>query len=137
MKKLLIENAQQYHINRVVGNANFDFFLYGPEEMNVSDGYHTFDELYDHRITLWITLCKYLKEKGAPIYRSKKHSDGNLCFGTDTQFILGLDEEKGKQISYHIPIERWDETEFAETLEKAPEWDGHTSSDVLERLKKL
>jgi len=24
----------------------------------ISDGYHTFDELYDHRITLWIALCR-------------------------------------------------------------------------------
>ncbi len=24
------------------------------------DGYHTFDELYDHRITLYISLCKQI-----------------------------------------------------------------------------
>lgn len=71
------------------------------------------------------------------IWRSKNHSDGEICFGTGTQFVLGIEKEKGKQITYHIPIERWDETDFAETLEIAPEWDGHSSNDVLERLKSL
>jgi hypothetical protein len=50
---------------------------------------------------------------------------------------MGIGKEKGKQISYHLPLSRWDETYFAETLDKAPEWDGHTSADVLERLKTL
>lgn len=113
------------------------------------DGYHTFDELYDHRVTLYIAFCKvsllYKNEvsqdvqKGEHplIWRSKYHSDGELCFGTGTQFVLGINNKPGRQVTYHIPIERWDECDFAETLEKAPEWDGHTSDDVLERLKKL
>lgn len=102
------------------------------------DGYHTFDELYDHRITLFIVLCDYLAcETKLKIWRSKRHSDGELCFGTGTQYVLGIGTIPGKQITYHIPIERWEETRFAETMETAPEWDGHTSDDVIERLKKL
>lgn len=103
-----------------------------------SDGYHTFNELYDHRITLFIALCKIrASHKLAPteVWRSKRHSNGELCFGTGTQFVLGIYTQKGKQITYHIPVERWEETNFAETLEKAPEWDGHSSEDVLKRLK--
>lgn len=129
------------------------FEIDGPEEMQVSDGYHTMDELYDHRITLFVTICRiasqfksYFKSGGVKtaieqdvfqIWRSKRHSDGELCFGTGTQFVIGMGKEKGQQISYHLPIERWEETNFAETLEMAPEWDGHTSADVLERLKNL
>lgn len=40
-------------------------------------------------------------------------------------------------ISYHLPLSKWDECAFANEFEKAPEWDGHTSNDVLERLKQL
>lgn len=117
----------------------------GGDKMQVSDGYHTMDELYEHRISLFIALCKVINDwidsEGVlaerRTWRSKYHSDGELCFGTGTQFVMGTNDRDGKQISYHIPIERWNETEFAETLEKAPEWDGHTSADVLERLKKL
>jgi hypothetical protein len=102
------------------------------------DGYHTFDELYDHRITLYIALCaaqRLFTDK--EIWRSKRHSDGELCFGTGSQFVLGIGSKAGEQITYHIPIERWDEATFALTYEKAPEWDGHSSEDVLTRLKML
>lgn len=112
----------------------------------VSDGYHTFDELYDHRITLFIALCQFLRRqeivtfpspKGLSlVWRSKKHSDGELAFG-GSWFVLGIGQEKGQQITYHLPIERWEETNFAETLDVAPEFDGHTSADVLKRLKNL
>ena len=110
----------------------------------VCDGYHTFDELYEHRITLYIALCCHMHEllgmedpEKFKIWRSKKHSDGELCFGTGTQFVLGIGTGKGQQITYHIPIEKWGDTLFAETLERAPEFDGHTSEDVLERLINL
>lgn len=98
------------------------------------DGYYTYDELYDHRITLYIALCKQMFFNGPIIWRSKLHSDGSAWVGW---FILGIYKEKGKQITYHIPIERWHETDFASECPRSPEWDGHTSQDVLERLKTL
>lgn len=107
----------------------------------VSDGYHTIAELYDHRITLFIALGKVHSERSDEdgcnyyVWRSKFHSDGKPAY--EGWFIMGFHKEKGHQISYHIPLSRWDETTFAQTLDKAPEWDGHTSADVLERLKAL
>lgn len=114
----------------------------------VSDGYHTIEELYDHRITLYIALCKAKQDWTYPagarnergdgyakkVWRSKLHSDGTNYEGW---FILGINRGKGEQITYHIPLERWDETDFAEDLDKAPTWDGHTSADVLARIKNL
>lgn len=90
----------------------------------ISDGQHTFDELYEHRIVLYITMLRCMSGARQLAWRSKLHSDG-------TGYAAG------EQITYHIPLEYWDETDFAETLDKAPEWDGHTSADVLERLKSL
>lgn len=110
------------------------------------DGYHTFDELYEHRIALFLALARLCRRQELKVgqwpdqpfvWRSKRHSDGELCFGTGTQYILGIGNFEGQQITYHIPIERWDEADFAETLEKSPKWDGHTSDDVLARLAKL
>ena len=81
---------------------------------DVSDGFHTIEELYDHRITLYIALCRILDatHKGfiSPIWRSQLHSDGSKY---DGWFILGIGIEKGKQITYHIPNERYEETNFA------------------------
>lgn len=103
----------------------------------VSDGYHTFDELYDHRITLYIQLLWAIASKpGAHLvpWRTITHSDGSVW---DGWFILGLYKEPGRQITYHLPISRWTECEFAEGLHKAPDWDGHTSEEVLRRIKLL
>lgn len=112
----------------------------------VSDGYHTFDELYDHRITLFIALCrlydgckaqsKWKTEEGPKFYvwRSRQHSDGSVYEGW---FVLGIMPEDGDQITYHLPDSRWADTGFARTLERSPEFDGHTSADVLDRLNRL
>jgi len=100
---------------------------------DISDGYHTFGELYEHKITLFIALCKQLYGEGI-VWRSKLHSDGSSFEG---RFILGMNQTKGRQITYHLPLEKWEETDFAQTLKKAPEFDGHTSEDVLKRIKKF
>lgn len=105
---------------------------------SASDGYHTFDELYDHRITLYIALCKQIKgnpdQYGMYVWRSELHSDGSKLEGW---FVLGIHAEPGRQITYHLPLSRWNETDFAITRELAPEWDAHTSADVLKRLAEL
>lgn len=108
------------------------------------DGYHTFTELYTHRHILFITLCKQILNRyiikygddynGGDIWRSRLHSDGTMFEGW---FIMGIYQSQGHQITYHLPIHLWDNTSFAETLSKAPEWDGHKPDDVLIRLLDL
>lgn len=107
----------------------------------VSDGHHTFNELYDHRVTLWIAVCRLtMRDPRDPqyqyreVWRSRLHSDGSQFEGW---FILGMTIESGHQISYHLPLARWAECDFARTLARAPTFDGHTPADVLERLKVL
>lgn len=107
----------------------------------ISDGYHTFDELYEHRIILFIALCRnllndpqYQLGQKSEIWRSKKHSDGSEFSGW---FIMGIGKERGEQITYHLPNSKWEQTEFAQTIDFAPNFDGHTSDDVLERLASL
>lgn len=107
----------------------------------ISDGYHTFGELYEHRVALFIALCRVTEmlevEAGmgsGKVWRSRLHSDGTSY---EDWFIMGIGTGKGLQITYHLPIDKWNETYFAETLDKAPEFDGHTSEDVLNRLKSL
>lgn len=100
----------------------------------VSDGYHTFGELYEHRIALFMCLCTYIADRHDNVWKSKLHSDGSAVEGW---FIMGINTEKGKQISYHLPVDKWGECWMAKELENAPEWDGHTSADVLERLKSI
>lgn len=108
----------------------------------ISDGYHTFDELYEHRIALFIALCNRLyevriasePEQNTLPWKSKLHSDGTMFEGG--WFIAGIGKEKGEQITYHLPIKFWDKLRVV-AYDKAPEWDGHTPADVVERLLKL
>jgi len=99
---------------------------------DTSDGYHTFRELYDHRITLYLALCRLAAAAGRTIWKSKVHSDGSSFEGW---FVLGVGEAPGEQITYHLPLSRWDEADFPECV--PPPFDGHSSADVLERLKRI
>lgn len=140
MEKIIIPNwdASSWNLEAVPNSARVELTV--PKAGEVSDGYHTFDELYDHRITLFIALCRLGSDMDNPPnaslnpWRAKLHHDGTLFEGW---FIMGIGKEKGAQISYHLPVSYWGDTNFAETLERAPEWDGHTSDDVIKRLNLL
>lgn len=95
-------------------------------EKEIKDNYHTMNELYDHRTILFAILCKQNKTA----WKSLKHSDGT---SEDGWFIAGLSTAYG-QVTYHQKIEYWDLFQ-CKTLDKAPPYDGHTSEQVLERLK--
>lgn len=153
MKTITIKGADTLQYDYSSPNdkdSKKDIFITGSDAMQISDGSHTFEELYNHRYELWIAICRSCAQLGDffhgnkatevdevfKVWRSKNHSDGTPAFD-GKWFLLGIGEEKGNQITYHLPIDRWDECDFAETLDKAPEWDGHTSADVLERLKTL
>lgn len=132
------EFMSQSSNKRLVVQINERIKSLGDDAGKISDGYHTFDELYDHRITLFIALCHWVHQfeeeysRPVSIWRSKKHSDGTSWAGW---FIAGIGKEKGEMITYHIPIYRWHELAGIETLDQAPEYDGHTSVDVLKRIK--
>lgn len=134
MKEVFINKAEAVEIRENSQQRSKTVYGKGGEEMTVSDGYHTFDELYDHRITLYIALCKVLKANGLNVWRATLHSDLTKF---DGWFVLGIGDLPGTQITYHIPLDRWEETNFAWSVGKAPEFDGHTPADVIERLKKL
>lgn len=102
-----------------------------------SDGYHTFNELYEHRHALFIALCRNRKAYvGFPsdVWRSRHHADGTMFPGW---FVMGIGEAPGQQLTYHLPERLWEETHFAAKRPRAPEWDGHTPADVVTRLLAL
>lgn len=109
---------------------------------NISDWYHTFWELYKHRIHLYIALCRNKSRinrlKGSyKCIRSKIHEDGLNVWEEWGMFLMVLHTPYW-QISYHLDKEYWDKCDFAETEEKAKtKFDGHSSNDVLERLLKI
>jgi hypothetical protein len=106
----------------------------------VSDGYHTFGELYDHRFLLFCAMSKLGDDDGPALYcwKSKTHwIDGRLEPVWPGWFIAGIDLRTNKRpqmITYHLPLEYWDLFGGIER-DGAPPHDGHTSADVISRLK--
>lgn len=93
----------------------------------ISDGYHTFADLYEQRLILSAALAK----SNPFAWKSKLHSDGTEPFGGGW-FVMGWETEKG-QYTYHYEMKDWELFECRE-IQRAPEWDGHTSKDVRRLL---
>lgn len=94
-----------------------------------SDGYHTFNELYEHRLALTVAL---VRQSPALSWRSRHHHvGGDPMF--DGHFIVGVDLPTGT-ITYHYAIEHWDLFDAARTLDNAPAWDGALPADTVARL---
>lgn len=106
----------------------------------ISDGYHTFDELYEHRHSLFLALMRCLPYCS---WLSRSHDDGSSF---DGWFICGINlpwpsdcETYNGTVTYHLPEKMWNSAMLtgAKVLDKAPPWDGHNSNDVLSRLKQF
>ena len=100
-----------------------------------SDGYHTFNELYDYRKAYNAAFFNELAKQGLyDVHKSKLHSDGNIPFDDNNWFIVMAELPTG-QISNHYEMKDWDLFNVPEK-EKANTWDGHSPKDVYERLVK-
>lgn len=101
---------------------------------NFSDGYHTFNELYEFRKLYNALLFKEWKKNGKyEVYKSKRHYNGEECFGGDWFIVVAI--LPTGQISNHYEMKDWDLFDIPEYEKSKYEFDGHTSRDVLERLE--
>lgn len=95
-----------------------------------SDGYHTFNELYHHRAVLFSVV---VAANSGTAWKSKLHHDGTMY---DGMFIVGVDTPKG-QATYHYDVEPYWDMFWCRELKRAPEWDGHTPDEAIERIGSL
>lgn len=96
----------------------------------ISDGYHTFDELYHHRALLFASLCN-ISPKGI-VWKSKKHDDGTMF---DGMFIVGIHTAYG-DATYHYNIDPYWDMFHVPEIERAPVFDGHSPEEALNRIYK-
>lgn len=127
----------------------------------ISDEFHSFSELYEFRKvynavlfnewasnTQMVMTRKQVKgDYGATfeetpvwnpkydVHKSWRHSDGELCFGGDWFIVVAV--LPTGQISNHYHKDDFDLFKIPETEKAKYPWDGHTSEDVLNRLKSL
>jgi mRNA-degrading endonuclease YafQ of YafQ-DinJ toxin-antitoxin module len=103
---------------------------------NISDKYHTHEELYEFRklynaalFNEWNLSNKY------NVHKSIRHYDNELCFGGGW-FIVSAMLPTGL-ISNHYKLKDWDLFQVPEVPKALFEFDGHTGKEVLERLTNL
>ena len=102
----------------------------------MSDGYHTFNELYYYRMLYNAAFFNELaKNTDIRVIKSKHHSDGKLPFDDADMFIVQVELPTG-QISNHYHMEDWDKFNI-DVVDVADEWDGHTPQQAAERLKQF
>ena len=113
----------------------------------LSDGYHTYDELYEFRkmynavlFNEWATQPVGFNIDGSikskfDVHKSWRHHNGEMCFGGGW-FIVSAMLPTGL-ISNHYKAEDWDLFQVPEVEKALYEFDGHTTQDVLIRLKTL
>lgn len=97
----------------------------------VSDGYHTFNDLYAHRHALFCALAASHPKLS---WAATEHHDQSPMY--EGYFLAGMSLPTG-DISYHLPVLYWSLLEEAgvPTHEYAPvPFDGHTPEDVVGRL---
>ena len=118
-----------------------------------SDGYHTFNELYEFRKMYNAALFnewgrqtsvnpRWASEDNQPatlpkfnVHKSWRHHDGELCFGGGWFIVVAV--LPTGQISNHYKAEDWELFQIPSYNKALFEFDGHTPQDVLERLRSL
>jgi len=112
----------------------------------ISDGYHTFQELYKFRMMYnaalfneWGSLEGYGGEAIVlhDVHKSWKHNDGEWCFGEEKEWFIVSAMLPSGLISNHYKAEHWDLFKVPEVGKAKYEFDGHTGKDVLIRLRNL
>lgn len=109
-----------------------------PEQLSgdTSDGYHTFNELYEFRKAYNAALFNEWAASGKySVHKSKRHYNGEECFGGGW-FIVVAQLPDG-QISNHYEMKDWDKFQLPEADKALFEYDNHTGADVLHRLFSL
>lgn len=130
--------------------ANVDFtdrkpweplYLVSKDEME-RDEYHTMKELYHYRMlyhAMFVNLLEQIEKQIRPLtkekpstVKSKKHHDGDLCFGGGW-FIVVTDLPTG-QISNHYKEEFWDLFNVP-AVDLPPVYDGHSPTVAANRME--
>jgi len=119
------DSIRTFHINNRIKKYKKD----GWSSKGISDGWHTFNDLYYHRMILFLALQLAHKDKS---WKSKKHYDGSMF---DDSFIVGIKTNEG-DYTYHYNLKYWSFFENIKEIDKAPKYDGHNPEDI-DRLLSL
>ncbi len=99
----------------------------------LTDGYHTMEELYDHRRALSAVLAGMATRVGGS-WRSKRHHPEDSPMFEGGYFVVGVDLPEVGTITYHYKLKHWDKFNGVDELAHAPRWDGAPPAVTVDRL---
>nr|DAY78607.1 MAG TPA: hypothetical protein [Caudoviricetes sp.] len=116
--------------NAIIEKINNEIKEYKDRTKNsaddISDGYHTFGDLYKHRTYLLALAMIHLPYA----WKARKHEDGTMF---DGMFVVGFPTPNG-MVTYHCDNEYWNDFKVPE-IPHAPHFNGYSDADVLDREK--
>lgn len=102
----------------------------------VSDGFHTFDELYQFRMLYNAALFNEWAQAGKYyVHKSRQHHDGDKCFGGGWFIVVAVLPDG--QITNHYEDRHWGIFNIPEYPKALFEYDGHTAEDTASRLRSM
>ncbi len=145
--KMNLEQKSYYegiinNINERIQHTKNQMNVFDEESKNqinfglISDGWHTFDELYEYRLLYNAALFNawYKNEnRYFDVHKSKRHYDGEECFGGGWFIVVAM--LPTGQITNHYELKDWDLFNIPETEKALYEFDGHTPQEAAKRLK--
>ena len=134
----VFDNEQEYVESMNIPFPDMDNLAPMSEKQVVNllnEYYFINQELYDFRLTYNALLFNnWNKYDEYEVYKSKKHHDGELCI--DGEYFIVVAILPSGQVTNHYHIKDWDLFKIPVYDKVKDEFDGHTSKDVLQRLKK-
>lgn len=127
-----VEQLTEEQLVNTLEHLGYTVFKPGSaDDGDVSDGHHTFNELYQYRMLYNVHAALGWLAAGIPVSKSWRHSDGELCFGGGW-FVVVAQLPTG-QVSNHYTVEHWDLFDIPQ-VDLSPEYDGHTPKIAADRL---
>lgn len=134
----IITNGVEYMDSTLEEYTNASIKASGVDTNLISDGYHTFGELYEFRKVFNAALFnEWASQKKYNVHKSIRHNDGKYCFDSGGEWFIVVADLPTGQISNHYQIKDWDLFKCRATDRALLPFDGHTAADVLKRLSSL
>ena len=104
--------------------------------MEIDEQQDLIEGLYDFRLTYNALLFnEWAENQKYEVYKSRRHNDGELCF--DGEYFIVVAQLPTGQVTNHYHIRHWDMFKINEYEKVKEDFDGHTPSDVIERLQQV
>ena len=121
-----MKGENNYMVDPELLSYNDHIMLNGKADQ-ISDGNHTFEELYYHRALLSALVCK---DKFRNPWKSRKQDTGDMPEGF---FLIGFNTPMG-EVRYHFENKYWDLFDIPE-LPVAGPWDGSDQYTCARRMR--